>query len=359
MASPTSQNLANVQLRAWQTDLRPQVTQQWNVFIERQFTDTMSINVGYVGNHSTHVVAFRDFNQALPGTGDPSTWAPYADRRRLAPEGITGAVRYTSSDARANYNGLQMSVRRRRANGLEFLASYTLSKAEANNPGFYGPGWGGYSANSPNTGIGGDGNYNSYNMDLDYGPLWFSSKHTASLSGSYDLPFGKGRKIGTNWSGVTQALLGGWNVSSILSIRSGLPGTTVAGWGPGNSLQNSGFSFERPDRVGSATGQAANGDWNNWLDINAFKPAALGTFGNSGVGIWKGPGYYNLDMGLDKSFGLGGSRDLTFRVEAFNVLNHANKGMPVRDITNPSQFGQILSTANAARVLEFAAKFKF
>jgi hypothetical protein len=66
-----------------------------------------------------------------------------------------------------------------------------------------------------------------------------------------------------------------------------------------------------------------------------------------------------VDFSLDKNFQLGGSRFLTFRVEAFNLFNHSNKGMPVRDITNTAQFGQILSTANAARVLEFVAKFTF
>jgi hypothetical protein len=352
-------DITNVQLRAWQTDLRPQVTHQWNVFVERQITNTTSLSVGYVGSDSSHVVAFRDFNQALPGTGDPSTWAPYQQRRRLASAGITGAVRYTSSDAVANYNGLQVSMRRRRANGFEFLASYTMSKSLGDNPGFYGPGWGGYSANSPNTGLGGDGNYNSYDMQLDYGPLWFAAKHNLTLSGAYELPIGKDRKIGGDWSGVTQALLGGWNVSSILTVRSGLPGTTTAGWGPGSSLQNSGFSFERPDRVEGVDPQTGDGGWDNYLNIAAFKPAALGTFGNSGIGIWTGPGYWNVDFGLDKNVALGGSKVLTLRIEAFNLFNHSNKGMPVRDITNPGQFGQILSTANAARVLEFAAKFGF
>jgi len=354
VADPT-----NVQLRAWQTDLRPQVTHQWNLFVERQLTRTTSLSVGYVGSSSSHVVAFRDFNQALPGTGDPSTWAPYQERRRLASAGITGAVRYTSSDAEANYNGLQVSVRRRRANGFEFLGSYTFSKSLGDNPGFYGPGWGGYSANSPNTGLGGDGNYNSYDMQLDYGPLWFSSRHNLTVSGAYELPIGKDRKIGSNWEGVTQALLGGWNVSAIVTLRSGLPGTTVAGWGPGSSLQNSGFSFERPDRVEGVDPLTGDSGWDNYLDIAAFKPAALGTFGNSGIGIWTGPGYWNVDFSLDKEFALGGSRFLTFRIEAFNLFNHSNKGMPVRDITNAGQFGQILSTANAARVLEFAAKFGF
>jgi len=350
---------SNVQLRAWQTDLRPQVTQQWNVFVERRLTDAMSLSVGYVGSKSTHVVAFRDINQPVAGVGDPSTWAPWADRRRLAPEGITGAVRYTSSDAIANYNGLQASLRRRRSNGLEFLASYTYSKSLGDNPGFYGPGWGGYSANSPNTGVGGDGNYNSYDMMLDYGPLWFSAKHNLSVAGTYELPIGKDRAVGKEWSGVTDALLGGWNVSAIITVRSGLPGTTVAGWGPGSSLQNSGFSFERPDVVPGVSPTTGASGWDNFLNIAAYKPAALGTFGNAGIGTWTGPGYWNVDMSLDKNFRFGGSKYLTFRVEAFNVFNHPAQGMPVRDITNTAQFGQILSTANDARVLELVAKFVF
>jgi outer membrane receptor protein involved in Fe transport len=352
-------NFANVQLRAWQTDLRPQVTQQWNLFAERRLTDAMSLSVGYVGSKSTHVVAFRDINQPVPGVGDPSTWAPWADRRRLASAGITGAVRYTSSDAEANYNGLQVSLRRRRANGLEFLASYTLSKTLGDNPGFYGPGWGGYSASSPNTGLGGDGNYNSYDMQLDYGPLWFSSRHNLSVAGTYELPIGKDRAVGKDWGGVTDALLGGWNVSAIVTVRSGLPGTTTAGWGPGNSLQNTGFSFERPDVVEGVDPQTGDSGWNNYLNPAAFQPAALGTFGNAGIGIWSGPGYWNVDLSLDKNFRLGGAKSLLFRVEAFNVFNHPNKGMPVRDITDTAQFGQILSTANDARVLEFVAKFVF
>jgi hypothetical protein len=352
-------DITNVQLRAWQTDLRPQVTQQWNVFVERRLSDAMSVSVGYVGSKSTHVVAFRDINQALPGVGDPSTWAPYQQRRRLAPVGITGPVRYTSSDSRANYNGLQASLRRRPANGLEFLASYTYSKALGDNPGFYGPGWGGYSANSPNTGLGGDGNYNSYDMKLDYGPLWFSARHNLTFAGSYELPIGKDRAVGADWGGVTQALLGGWSVSEIVTIRSGLPGTTTAGWGPGSSLQNSGFSFERPDVVPGVDPVTESGGWNNYLNPAAFRPAALGTFGNAGIGIWEGPGYWNVDMSLDKQFQFGGSQYLAFRLEAFNLFNHPNKGMPVRDITNTAQFGQILDTANAARVLELVLRYVF
>jgi hypothetical protein len=345
--------LANLQLRAWQTDIRPQLTQQWNVFFERQLGNSTSLNLGYVGSHSSRLVSFGNVNQPLPGVGDPSTWAPDEQRRPLPQYGL---VRYTASDARANYHGLQASVRRRRAGGLEFLASYTFSTALTDNGGFYGAGWGGYNADAGNAGIGGDGNLDVRNKGLDYGPMWFSARHTGALSASYELPIGRGRKLGGGFGGVTQALLGGWNVSGILTVRSGLPITVVNGWG-NTSLRSSNILIqERPDRIGD--GAASDPSWDGWLDAAAFRPAALGTFGDSGVGILRGPGFYNLDMGLDKTFELGATPRLILRAEAFNVLNHANKGLPVRDISS-FQFGQILGTANSARVLEFAAKLLF
>jgi Carboxypeptidase regulatory-like domain/TonB dependent receptor len=352
-------DLKSVQLRAWQTDLQPQLTKQWNVFVERQLTSTTSLNVGYVGSRSTHVATFNDDNMYLPGTGDPSTWAPLDQRRRLPQYGF---IRLTASNGVINYDGLQASLRHRMANGLEFLVSYTFSKALSDNQGFYGPGWGSGSGNRSATqstaGQDGDGNYDAYNLGLDYGPEWFSSQHNLSLAANYQLPFGKGRKIGSDWSGVEQVVLGGWNLSGILTMRSGLPITVVEGFGPGQSLQSSGFVEERPDRVPGQSPLAANPDWGGWLNPAAFTTQALGTFGNSGVGIARGPGFYNLDMGIDKAFALGGARALALRLEAFNVLNHPNMGLPIRDITDPN-FGQILETASSQRILEFAAKFTF
>jgi hypothetical protein len=345
--------------RAYQQDLRPQFTQQRNLFIERRVSDGMSLSAGYVGSSSSHLVAFRGMNQELAGTGPASTWG--SQQRKPLPQ--FGLIRYTASDAEANYNALQVSLRQRRTKGLEFLASYTFSKTLTDNQGFYGPGWGGGETGFThfNQGIG-DGNQDSYHPEADYGPALFDATHVASVAANYELPFGKGRANGSDWSGVSQALLGGWNVSSIVSVRSGFPITVSQGWG-GSSLQGN-FAYQRPDRVGEGQGQSF--DWanqanpsNRWLDVNAFRDAQLGTFGNAGVGILRGPGFWNVDVGLDKDFGLGGSRFLTLRIEAFNALNHANKGMPVRDFSNKDQFGQILTVANSARVLEFAAKLRF
>src|SRR5262249_37642207 len=154
------------------------------------------------------------------------------------------------------------------------------------------------------------------------------------------------------------AILGGWNLSTILTVRSGLPITVTEGFGPGRSLQSSGFVNERPDRVPGVDPVVSNPSWDRWLNPAAFTPQPLGQFGNAAPGVARGPAFVNLDLGLDKSFELGGSRLLTLRIEAFNALNHPNKGLPVRNITDPN-FGSILETANAARTLELAAKFTF
>jgi outer membrane receptor protein involved in Fe transport len=357
--------LSAVQVRAWQTDLRPQLTKQWNFFVERQLTDSTSLNVGYVGSRSTHVITFNDANAPLSGE------QASVDPRRIP---SLGFLRYTASDGIMAYDGLQASARHRMAHGLEFLASYTFSKSLADNQGFYGPGWGGRAANQSTAGQQGDGNYDPYNHSLDYGPQWFSAKHTGSLSMNYQLPIGKGRGVGSDWSGVQQALLGGWNVSGILSVRSGLPitATDTAGWGAGPS-NNTGFGVERPNLTGAPilTG-ASTADLKagaKYLNPAAFSPNVVhGAHGDSGVGIAYGPAFYNLDAGLDKNFDLGSAKFLTIRVEAFNVLNHTNLGLPNRNLNfnrgdgsfsvDPT-FGRIDEIANSQRVLEFAAKFVF
>jgi len=345
-------------IRAVNPDVRPQLTHQWNFFIERQVSNSTSLSIGYVGHDASHLASFSDANQPLPGPAnqDPSLWADAELRRPLKsilPN--ANAIRFTSDAGNSKYNGLQASLRRRRSKGLEFLASYTFSKAMQDNTGFYSAGWGAtsnYNAHGP-----GDSHQNNREPEKEYGPSFFDTKHNFVLSGNYELPFGKGRSIGSDWSGVQQSLLGGWNLSAIFTARSGFPVTVTDGWN-NRSLQPT-FAFARPDRIGD--GQL-DGDWRAGeplLDIRAFRESAPGKFGDAGVGILRGKGYYMLDMGLDKNFSLGGARALTLRLEAFNVLNHANPGMPNRDFSDKANFGKVTYVANAPRVLEFALKFAF
>lgn len=333
--------------RIWDPNVRPQLTQQWNLFVERQLSDSLSLNVGYVGQHASHMVVPFDFNQPLPGTGDPSTWAPTDARRPLTalnPELL--AISGTNSIGVSNYNALQATVRERPTKGLEFMGSYTYGKAMSDSIGYYGVGWGQGSI---------QGFYYENNRDpkSNYGPSPYDVRHNLSLSANYELPFGKGRPH--EMTGLANALLGDWNVHALTILHSGLPITVLQ---PDTSLQATRDGFIRPDRVGD--GQLNGGETKPWIDISAFRPAAAGTFGNSGVGILRGPGYWNVDLGINKDFHFDDKRFLTLRVEAFNAFNHPNFTIPIGStFTNdPANFG-IPQPFSGPRVIELVAKFSY
>src|SRR5260370_4623597 len=129
------------QVRAWDPNLRPQFTQQWNVFTEDLLTPSASASVGYVGHTAQHLVTPVEGNQPLPGVGDPSTWAPLPTRRPLfATAPLITTISTTASRGRSNYHSLQASVRQRASRGFEYLASYTLGRAMANQLGYYASG---------------------------------------------------------------------------------------------------------------------------------------------------------------------------------------------------------------------------
>jgi hypothetical protein len=349
------QNQVSGQPRAWDPNLRPQFTQQWNVFAEYRLTSGMSAQLGYVGHHATNLVTPIEGNQPLPGTGDPSTWAPLDRRRPLfAALPLVTNISTTASRGISNYKALQASVRQREWKGVEFMASYTFGKIETNNLGYYG-----------SAGVASEGAYwvNAYDPDANYGLAFHDVRHNFVFAANYDLPFGKGRHWGGDWSGAKEAFLGGWKMSAILQARTGFP-ITVQNTNR-RSLQGT-RSAEWPNCVGNPvpSNQSITSDPNapsntKWLDINAFQVPALGTFGNCGIGIATAPGYSNIDASLSKRFSIGGARALEFRVETFNLLNHPNFGPPGRDINTPSTFGIITSTVGNPRVVELVAKFFF
>jgi len=334
-------------VRAFDPNLRPQFTHQWNVFAEYALTPTMSAQAGYVGHRAKYLVAPVEGNQALPGVGDPTTWAPKPTRRPLfAAQPLVTTIATTASRARSEYNSLQASIRQRTWHGLEFLASYTLGQAKTNNRGYYGGG----------AVVASEGAYwqNTYNSDAEFGPAFHDVRHNFVFSANYDLPFGKGRKWGGEWSGVTNALLGGWKVGGILQARSGIPITVIDG--RARSLQGE-RGFERPNCIGDPV--PSDQSITKWLDINAFQAAALGTFGDCGIGIARAPGYKNVDLALSKRVEAGGPRYLEFRIETFNLTNTPSFGPPGRDISAVSAFGLITTTVSSPRVIELVAKFYF
>ena len=216
-------------VRAYDPDLRPQFTQQWNTFVEYQLTSTMSAQVGYVGHHATHLVTPVEGNQALPGVGDPLTWAPKNTRRPLfGAQPLITTIATTAARGGSKYNSMQASVRQRLSGGAEFLASYTLGKVTTNNRGFYGI-FGGTGLQGVTSGTEGAYWQNTYNPDAEWGPAFHDVRHNFVFSSTYELPFGRGKAYGDDWSGVMNAVLGGWRVGGIFQARSGLPITVIDG----------------------------------------------------------------------------------------------------------------------------------
>jgi hypothetical protein len=334
------------QVRAWDPNLRPQFTQQWNVFVERLLTPSMSANIGYVGHNAKHLVTPVEGNQPLPGVGDPATWAPTQTRRPLfATAPLIGNISTTAARGRSDYQALQASVRQRNVKGVEYLASYTLSRVRTNNLGYYGSG-----------GVAAEGAYwmNTYEPEWNYGPAFFDARHNFVFSANYEVPFGKGRRWGSQTAGVMDAILGGWSISGILQGRTGFPITVTDGSAP--SLQGQ-RGNERPNCVGNPVPSDQN--ITHWLDINAFSRAPRGTWGNCGIGVARAPKYRNVDAVLAKKFSVGGDRYVEFRAEAFNLTNTPSFGPPARDINAPNTFGTITSTVSTARTVELVLKFFF
>lgn len=332
-------------IRVWNPDLRPQFTQQWNLTLEYQLTGNTSVTAAYVGHKADHLVAPTDWNQPLPGTGDPSTWAPLNSRRPLfgALPAVTN-ISGTDSWARSNYHGLQLSARQRLSKGFEFLLSYTLSKTMTDNLGYYGSG-----------GVASQGAYpsNNYNRRGDYGRAFFDARHNFVWSGTYDLPFGKGRAFGSDFHPVADAIIGGWGVSTILSAHSGFPITVQAA---DRTLQNP-RGGGRPNLIGDW--KPANQTADNWFNVASFALPALGTFGNSGVGIAEAPGYINWDFGVGKKFRVSESNYIDFRAEFFNFTNTPSFAPPNRNFSDLNTFGRITGVVSPSRNLEFALKYVF
>ncbi len=334
------------QVRAWDPNLRPQFTQQWNVFAEHLVTPSMSANVGYVGHNADHLVTPVEGNQPLAGVGDPSTWAPLNTRRPLyATAPLITNISTTAARGRSDYNALQVGLRQRSMNGLEYLASYTLSRVRTNNLGYYGSG-----------GVAAEGAYwmNTYEPEWNYGPAFFDARHNFVFSANYELPYGRGRPRGADASPVVDAILGGWRLSGIFQARTGFPITVTDGSAP--SLQGV-RGNERPNCIGDPVPSDQN--ITHWLDINAFQRVPRGTWGNCGIGVARAPSYTNIDLVLAKRFKVGGQRAFEFRAEAFNLTNTPSFGPPARDINAPNTFGTITSTVSTARTVELVLKFFF
>src|SRR5262249_20215043 len=147
-----------------------------------------------------------------------------------------------------------------------------------------------------------------------------------AASVSYELPFGSGHRIFGQGRAIDK-IFGGWKISSLTTARTGLPVNITVSRKSGDLLDGN-ASSQRPDLVPGQSIYAANQTIFNWFNPAAFAVPAKGTWGNLGRYAARGPGYYEIDGALEKSFRVLEQKKLSFRAEAFNLLNHPIYGTP-------------------------------
>jgi hypothetical protein len=311
------------------SNLTPNV-HQWNFTIERQLTPSLVVRGAYVGTRGVHLNLNVSENVAVPGPGPVAPRQPYPNYSTISAWEPRGPSRY---------NGLQLSAEKRFAKGLSFLAAYTYSRSLDEGAG------GNSSAGESRINI-----QNPRNLAADYGLSNFNYSHRFTLSTLYELPFGRGRALLHNANGLEDALAGGWQLTSIVTVQSGAPFTANLS----NPTANTG-TFTRPNRVCNGNLPSSEQTVQRWFDIDCFVAPPPYTFGNAGRNILIGPGLGTWDLGASKDFRLTEAFGLQFRSEFFNVLNRANFGLPNASIGS-SAAGTINTVITNARQIQFALR---
>lgn len=334
-----------------QIDFRPPQMYQWSLSVDRQIGEAVGLRLSYIGNKSAHMPWAPDINQPQPSTAF-FTQRPLTDR----PFPHWGLIYSRDAGANSVFNSLQAEMNRRFAKGLSFNVAYTLAKHLADNAGPSPSSWAGETGGGRVT--------NSLDRRADRGDVYATRRHRSITTLVYDLPFGRGRTFLPGASRLADAVLGGWSVSSILTLQTGPYLTPVFTGGDPSGTNGPRRGDMRPDRLGEANGSLSNPTASLWLDRNAFvcpgrtpgaqqfncsvgvvpgrDPAPIGRFGNSGVGIVLGPGTVGWNLGMSKRFQMVERFSLRLEGSFTNVPNTVNLADPNRNIAD-SNFGRITS----------------
>ena len=257
---------------------------------------------------------------------------------------------FRSDAADSYYNALELELRRRFSQGLQFRANYTFAKSIDNASVLTAS----QGLNTPATLM------DPYDSSRDRSRSAFDVAHRFGLNVTYELPLGQGKPFLGQPSGVLGKLVSGWQLNAIFNAQSGLPFTPTLGFN--RSRNGDSRAPDRPDLApGIAKATAAATGPNRWFDPTQFALPAAGTYGNVGRDVLSAPGLTELDLSLFKITKISERFNLQFRVEAFNLANRANFGVPFAVVSSasgaiPGSAGRIASTATTSRQLQFGLK---
>jgi hypothetical protein len=342
-------NGKSLSLRGIDFDYKTPYTQGYNFTVQYEAMKNSVLEVGYVASLGRHLETFMGSNnvmQILTPSSNPQLFIPWQDFAR--------GSSYASTNGNSHYHSMQSKFTRRFNNGLNFLMTYTWAKTLTNAGdllnggnvgGFRGP-------MIPGMGI-----------KADMALASFHINHAFTFSGTYDLPFGKGRTLMPGAGGVTQALFGGWSTNWILSLYTGqpqsigCPSATTAGAGC--------FAFMVPDQ------DLYVGKVEQWYNPAAFRSPPVATqngqsdyapLGGQRTQV-TGPPFRKLDFSLFKDFAVSERLRFQFRAESFNLTNTPAFANPsFTNFIDARSFGRVTATRNNpndARQIQLALKVYF
>ena len=336
----------------WPKNLKPAQTQEFSFTSEYQIAHASTIQVGYVGILGHHLTDPYWGNQWT----SPTATAPYAN---IVGQG--GVIKITSTESASAYSGLQAVFRQRLTAGLELTANYTLSRSMTDNIGFYGV----YNIWS--------GQYyqqDAYHPKQEWGPAGSDTRHNITVTGVYNLPFGRGKMFGSNVNRIVDSALGGWKLSGAQVYYSGFP-VTVSSPANYSSLVNAFTGAARPNQLRplKITNRSINAYWGTAVQGTScgpnqdngscvFAQQPNNAFGSVRPGSLRQPSFQNIDMAVFKSFPVWHEHRVEFRADFFNAFNIADYGAPDSGMTD-GNFGQITGTVSNNRSAQLSLKYAF
>jgi hypothetical protein len=321
----------------------------YSLNFQQQVMKGTLLEVAYIGSEGHHLQRAGEQNPALAGPG-----IPFSQKNRINPTFAT--ITAQRFDVNANYNALQVTLKRRAASGLQYQVFYTYSKSIDEHSIISG----GESRQEPNTVL------DFYNPFRDRGRSAFDARQNLVLTTTYPVPFRfKQRAMGWMFSR--------WTLNGIGTFRTGEPFTARAGsnrsangdrWTPDRPNLNPGFSPNPTSGVSAGCGSITKGTPLGtaalWYDPCAFSRPALGTFGNLGRNTLMGPGLFNIDSSLEKTFKPNERLNMQFRAEVFNLFDQAHFYVPGLN-TSSGLAGRITTLISnpGGRLIQFGLKVSF
>ena len=316
----------NLSPNAEQRDRKDTYVEQWNLAVQREFPENIVGTVTYLASHGVHLLETNVVNLIDPATG-------IVQYPAFAP-----AIGWRGSIGASSYNGLSVSVRRPFASGLLLAANYAYTHEIDNGSNGSGDG----DEISPQ---------NPLCLPCEWASGAWDATHVVNGNAVYELPFGPGRPM-LNQRNFASAIAGNWQLTTTALARTGFPVNVLL---PSSYIAPDGASgTQRPDLVPGVPLTPPGGRTiREWVNPAAFALPA-GEFGNAPRDLFRGPGTWQVDMGVAKTFPIAESTRLEFRAEFFNIFNHPQLGPPnvTCDLSSstptgcPSGFGAITTTVN-------------